>query len=143
MASKKVQKQIEKKIKKLPLATKVVAVILFLLAAVGTFGVGTILQKNDKFELIGEKVITLNVGGTYEEPELNQAIECISFGRNVIDTIYINEEQTTYDSNTSPLKEGKYYIVYQTSDFKYSSITRIRTIIVNEVEVNEDGIGEN
>ena len=142
MANKKVEKKIKKYVKKLPIASKVLAVFLFLIAAIGSFGVSYILQKNDKFELIGEKKITLNVGGTYEEPSLDKAIECISFGRNVINTVSINESETTYDPLVSINKEGTYYIVYQTSDFKYSSITRIRTIVVNEVEVNEDGIGE-
>ena len=140
--SKKTQKKIEKYIKKLPTATKIIAVVVFLLSLFTTLGVSMALQKNDKFELVGEKVITLNVGGSYIEPELKDAIEIISFGRNVVNSVYINEEETTYDSETSPLKEGTYYIVYMTSDLKYSSITRIRTIIVNEVEVNEDGIGD-
>ena len=147
MASKKTsktktQKKVEKYVKKLPLLVKVVAVILFVVAAFSSFVVANTIQKNDRFELVGEKVITLNVGGTYTEPELDQAIECISFGRDAIDTVSINESETTYDPLTSTQKEGTYYIVYQTSDFKYSSITRIRTIIVSEVEVNEDGIGE-
>ena len=49
MASKKTQKKVEKYIKKLPMATKVIAVIIFLVSLVGSFGVTTILQKNDKF----------------------------------------------------------------------------------------------
>ena len=89
------------------------------------------------------KVITMYVGGSYTEPSLNDAIECISFGRNVINTVSINESETTYNKDTSPLEAGVYYIVYNTSDFKYSDITRIRKIIVNEVEVNTDVVGDN
>lgn len=136
------QKKMRKYIKKLPITTKIIAIIVFLIAAIGSFSATYILQKNDKFELIGEKTITMNVGGSYKEPSLNEAVECISFGRNVISTVCINENETTYNPETSSLKEGTYYIVYQTSDFKYSSITRIRTIVVNEIEVNEDGIGD-
>ena len=143
MANKKVEKKFKKYIKKLPILTKVIAVLVFLVSLVGTFGVSIVIQKNDKFELKGEKVITMYVGGSYTEPSLNDAIECISFGRNVINTVSINESETTYNKDTSPLEAGVYYIVYNTSDFKYSEITRIRKIIVNEVEVNTDVVGDN
>ena len=143
MAKSKTQKKAEKYFKKLPAFTKFLAVVFFLVAAIGTFGVSTVLQKNDRFELIGEKIITMNVGGSYTEPELTKAIECISFGRNVINTVSINESETTYNKDTSPLEAGVYYIVYNTSDFKYSEITRIRKIVVNEVEVNDDVVGDN
>lgn len=140
--SKSSQRKIQKQIKKLPAMTKFIAVVVFLIAAIGTFGFSHMLQKNDRFELIGEKIITMNVNGNYTEPELDKAIECISFGRNVINTVSIDKEETTYNPSESPLKEGTYYIVYKTSDFKYSSIVRMRTIIVNLVEPNEDGIGD-
>ena len=143
MANKKVEKKFKKYIKKLPILTKVIAVLVFLVSLVGTFGVSIVIQKNDKFELKGEKIITMYVGGSYTEPSLNDAIECISFGRNVINTVSINESETTYNKDTSPLEAGVYYIVYNTSDFKYSDITRIRKIIVNEVEVNTDVVGDN
>lgn len=143
MANKKVEKKFKKYIKKLPIVTKVIAVLVFLVSLVGTFGVSIVIQKNDKFELKGEKVITMYVGGSYTEPSLNDAIECISFGRNVINTVSINESETTYNKDTSPLEAGVYYIVYNTSDFKYSEITRIRKIVVNEVEVNDDVVGDN
>lgn len=143
MANKKVEKKLKKYIKKLPTLTKVIAVLVFLVSLIGTFGVSFIIQKDDKFELKGEKVITMYVGGSYTEPSLNDAIECISFGRNVIDTVSINESETTYNKDTSPLEAGVYYIVYNTSDFKYSEITRIRKIVVNEIEVNDDVVGDN
>lgn len=142
MAKKSVEKEVKKYVKKLPKATKFIAVIVFLISAIGTFGASYIMQRNDRFELKGEKIITMNVGGNYTEPELKDAIECISFGMNAIDSVSINYENTTYDPNTSPNKEGVYYIEYQTSNFKYSSFVRIRKIIVNAIEINEDGIGD-
>ena len=143
MANKKVEKKFKKYIKKLPILTKVIAVLVFLVSLVGTFEVSIVIQKDDKFELKGEKVITMYVGGSYTEPSINDAIECVSFGRNVINTVSINESETTYNQDTSPLEAGIYYIVYNTSDFKYSDITRIRKIIVNEVEINSDVVGDN
>ena len=101
MANKKVEKKLNKYIKKLPTLTKVIAVLVFLVSLIGTFGVSFVIQKNDKFELKGEKVITMYVGGSYTEPSLNDAIECISFGRNVINTVSINESETTYNKDTN------------------------------------------
>ena len=146
MAKKRTEKKIRNYIKKLPGITKFIAVVVFLIAALGTFGASYMLQKNDKFELKGEKIITMNVGGSYVEPELKDAIECISFGRVspflAVSNSTINYENTTYDPIESPKKEGVYYIEYQTSDFKYSSFVRIRKIVVNAIEINEDGIGD-
>ena len=97
MANKKVEKKLKKYIKKLPTLTKVIAVLVFLVSLIGTFGISFVIQKDDKFELKGEKVITMYVGGSYTVPSLNDAIECISFGRNVIITVSINESETTYN----------------------------------------------
>ena len=142
MAKKSVEKKVNKYVKKLPVVTKFIAVVVFLISAIGTFGVSYIMQRNDRFELKGEKIITMNVGGNYIEPELKDAIECISFGINAINSVSINKENTTYNPATSPNKEGIYYIEYQTSNFKYSSFVRIRKIVVNVIEINEDGIGD-
>ena len=109
---------------------------------VNSVSVSFMMQKNDCVELIGDQVVTMYIGGSYQEPEINEAIKCVSFGMNATSSVYINEEETTFDPNTSVNNEGTYYIVYQTSNFKYSSITRIRTIIVNAIDENEDGIGE-
>ena len=64
MANKKVEKKLKKYIKKLPTLTKVIAVLVFLVSLIGTFGVSFVIQKDDKFELKGEKVITMYVGGS-------------------------------------------------------------------------------
>ena len=53
MANKKVEKKLKKYIKKFPTLTKVIAVLVFLVSLIGTFGVSFVIQKNDKFELKG------------------------------------------------------------------------------------------
>ena len=140
--SKKTQRQIKKEIKKMPSSLKVIMALVFIISTLGAFLTSFMMQKNDYFELIGDQVVTMYIGGSYQEPEINEAIKCVSFGMNATSSVYINEEETTFDPNTSVNNEGTYYIVYQTSNFKYSSITRIRTIIVNAIDKNEDGIGE-
>lgn len=138
----KTQKKIEKNIKNMHPITKFIASITFIIALVTSFIITHSMQKNDRFELIGKQTITMNVNSTYEEPSLKDAIVCISFGQDALNSIIINEQETTYDPQTSPKTAGTYYIVYQSSNFKFKDITRIRTIVVNEIEINEDGLGE-
>ena len=139
---KKVSTQVKKQIKKLHPLTKVIMVIVLIASFAGSFFFMTNIQKNDLFELKGEKVINIFINENYQEPKLNEAVVCISLGKNVIDSVNINQELTTYDPLTSTSVPGTYYIVYNSSNFKYSSINRIRTIIVHEIDINEDGLGE-
>ncbi len=140
--NKKTQKKIEKKIKKTHPLTKAIVALCFLVSLAGSFFVSWTMQKDDCFVLIGESVVTMNVGGTYVEPDRKDAIKCVFFGRDVSSSVRINEEETTYDPARSPEKEGTYYIVYEVDNFKYSGILRIRTIKVAAVDTNEDGIGD-
>ncbi len=143
MASRKAQKKVEKYIKKLPLGSKVIATLSLIIALLASFVITLTIQKNDCFELVGEKKITLFVGGSYHEPEINEAINIIAFGKDASSSVYINLDESTYDEDNSILKAGTYYIVYETSNFKYSSIKRIRTIEVNEIDIREDSEEEN
>lgn len=140
--SKKSQKAAKKWFKNLHPTTKFLMILVLIGSIAAAFLVGNILQKNDQFTLIGETTININVGGSYQEPELNDAVKCVVFGSDISASVTINEEESTYDPLTSINTPGIYYIVYETTNFKFSKIKRIRTIIVNEVEINEDGIGD-
>lgn len=138
---KEVKKQAKKEIKKTHPLTIFISILVFLIAFVSTF-VGTrYLQKNDCFELIGDKTVNIFVNNNYEEPELSSSVKCISFGQNRLTSVYIDEQETTFN-DSSCKEEGIYYIVYKTTDFKYKNITRIRTIVVSVLDPNEDGIGD-
>ena len=139
--SKRQQKKITKYIKKLPKSTKIISLIVFIIMLVSSLSVTLLVQKNDKFEINGPKVVSLFKGESYVEPKIDDAITCISFGRNVTSKAFINEEETTFNKDTSINEVGTYYIVYEVDDFKYSSIKRIRTIVIYENEVNEDEVG--
>ena len=137
--AKKVVNKAEKTYKKNHPVTVLLIVIFFVIGAIGAFITCNIIQKDDTFELVGESKVTLNVGGEYVEPSLNEAIRCISFSSNAIDSVSINDEETTY-TNDSAQTEGIYYIVYQSSNFKYKNIKRIRTIVVNTVSSGDDDV---
>lgn len=137
--AKKVVNKAEKTYKKNHPVTVLLIVIFFVVGAIGAFITCNIIQKDDTFELVGESKVTLNVGGEYVEPSLNEAIRCISFSSNAIDSVSINDEETTY-TNDSAQTEGIYYIVYQSSNFKYKNIKRIRTIVVNTVSSGDDDV---
>ena len=137
--AKKVVNKAEKTYKKNHPVTVILIVIFFVVGAIGAFITCNIIQKDDTFELVGESKVTLNVGGEYVEPSLNEAVRCISFSSNAIDSVSINDEETTY-TNDSAQTEGIYYIVYQSSNFKYKNIKRIRTIVVNTVSSGVDDV---
>lgn len=137
--AKKVVNKAEKVYKKNHPVTVLLIVIFFIVGVVGAFVTCNILQKDDTFELVGESKITLNVGGEYVEPSLNDAVKCISFGSNTIDSVSINEEETTFTTDSTQT-EGIYYIVYQSSNFKYKNIKRIRTIVVNTVSAGDGDV---
>lgn len=141
--SKRTQKKILKNIKNLPTSTKILSLILFIVMLISSLSVTLLIQKNDKFELNGEKVVSLFKGETYLEPSINDAVTCISFGKDISSKVFINEEETTFNKDTSINEVGTYYIVYEVDDFKFTSIQRIRTIVIYEEEVNEDGVGDN
>ena len=104
--NKKTQKIVKKELKKMPSSLKIVAALVFIFASVGAFLTSFMMQKNDCFELIGDQVVTMYIGGSYQEPEVKEAIKCISFGIDATSSVYINEEETTYDPKTSVNNEG-------------------------------------
>ena len=83
------------------------------------------LTKNDKFELIGEKNITLNLNQEYVE----QGVIAISFGQNLNNKVNI-------ESNLDTTKEGEYTIIYTINSLKYKNIKRVRYITVRNGSEN-------
>ena len=135
MASKKIKKKIEREAKKEvkswhPL-TLFIVVLTFVIATAGGFFALNFLQKNDKFDLVGDKEITLNVGDTYVEPGISESVECLAFGQDQKEKVFIVEEKTTFTEESTKVP-GTYFIVYGCSSIKYSNIERVRTIIVSE-----------
>lgn len=102
-------------------------VVIFLICGcVGGYFLGDHLVKNDKFELIGEKTITLNVGESYIE----QGVNVVAFGKKV------KSDKIKITNNVDTSKAGSYYVKYTTSNLRFFNVTRYRTVIVLESEVD-------
>lgn len=121
--AKKVNKQIEKAIKKSnPL------LVLFFVFVFGGLGLGGYffanhLTRNDKFEIVGEKTINLSFGSRYED----EGAVAISFGKDISSKIIVED-------NIDYAVPGQYYIKYTVDDIRYKGICRYRVIVIGEVE---------
>ena len=103
--------------------------LLFLIIGIISGYIATkIITKNDTFELIGNKSITLNLNQEYVE----QGVKVISYGKDL-------KERVKIESNLDLTKEGEYTIVYTIKDsYKYKDIKRVRYItIVNGSDLDE------
>lgn len=123
-----VEKQVEKQRSKHPVAFLLVVLFLVVGALVGYFGVQA-LTKNDKFELIGESTITLNLGETYED----EGAVAISFNRDISDKI------VTETNLPETMTAGRYYIRYTVDDLRFNGVVRYRTIIILDEVGGSDG----
>lgn len=116
---KEAKKQVKKKL------WLIVFVFLLVGGAVGGFFAANLITKNDKFEIVGEKTIHLEMGETYQD----EGAVAISFGRDISKNI---KAENNIDYTTA----GEYYIKYTVEDIRYGNICRYRYVIVQEV-VNE------
>ena len=115
----KVDKQVEKVVKSTHWGTLLCVIMFLIIGIVAGFFTYKVITKEDKFQLIGDKEITINLGDTYEE----KGITIIAFGKDISDKVVITG---TVDTTT----EGTYNIVYTVDNFKYKDVKRIRTINV-------------
>lgn len=115
-----IEKSIDKQKKAHPVAFLLVVIFLVVGAVAGYFTV-RYLTRDDRFELIGEQTITLNVGETY----IDEGAVAISFGRDVSDKIVT---ETDVDSMVA----GRYYIKYTIDDIRYSGVVKYRYIVYLE-----------
>ena len=104
-------------------------IVILLLVAVGAvcgYFTAQKLTENDKFEIIGERIIEVQVGGTYED----EGAVAVSFGKDLSDKIIV---ENVVDFNTP----GQYYIRYTVDNFRFRGIERYR--IINVVEAENEG----
>lgn len=108
----------------------IVLLVLIAGAIVCGFFTAKHITRNDTFEIIGERTVTIQVGQVYED----QGAKAISFGKDVSSKI-------TAESNVNNMEEGSYYIKYTVDDIRYKNIERYRIVIVvaaSEGEVTDE-----
>lgn len=98
--------------------------ILFIGAMIGGYFTAKYITRNDIFEIIGEKEVTINIGQIYQD----EGARAISFGKDISKNI-------KSENNIDNLTAGKYYIKYTVEDFRYRGIERYRVVIV--IDPNE------
>lgn len=96
--------------------------LFFVVGAVGGFFAYRHLTKDDVFELVGEKEITLNIGDTYTD----EGYVASAFGKDVSDKVVVNGQVDT-------TKEGVYVVTYTVDHIKYKDVKRCRVVTVVEV----------
>ena len=124
--AKRSKKNIEKVKKKHPIAF----IIVIWMFAVGIFGgyftIKT-LTKNDIFELVGEKYITLSLGQIYQD----QGAKAVFFGKDI-------SSEIVSENNIDFTKAGQYYIKYEYSNAFYKNIVKYRYITIISEEVSDE-----
>ena len=131
--AKKSLKNTEKTSKTSKKSTKIglfsLIILLIIGGVAGYFTSRYVLTKDDIFEVIGDKTITLSLGETYQD----EGAIAIAFGKDVSSEIKV-------ETNVDYEKEGTYYIRYTVDNIRYLNIERYRTIIIEAPsEVTNEG----
>lgn len=129
----KIEKAVNKQKKAHPIAFLLVVLFLAVGAVCGYF-VTKHLTRNDKFEILGEQTIAINLG---EDLPQDEGAIAISFGRDISSRIVVED-------NINTEKAGRYYIKYTVDDIRYNGVVKYRYIIILAPEESGDiGDGEN
>lgn len=105
----------------------ILTLLLLAVGAVCGYFVAQKITKNDKFEIIGERIIEIEVGEEYTD----EGAVAISFGKNLSNKIIV---ENTVDNTVV----GEYYIKYTVDNFRFKGVARYR--IVKVVEVENEGV---
>ena len=120
-------KNLVKKVQKKHPISFIIILVVFVVAICGGYFTSKTLTKDDKFEIIGEKEITLTIGDDYIE----EGAIAIAFGRDISSQIEIDS------SNLDITQAGEYYIKYSVDNYLYKNVFRYRYVIVEENLTNE------
>ena len=116
------KKQAIKAIKKTHGLTIFLVLLFFAAATLGGFFAYRYVTKNDTFELVGEKDITLSVGDTFTDA----GYKVSAFGKDISSKVEVAGEVDT-------TKEGVYVLTYTVNHIKYKDVKKCRVITVVEV----------
>jgi len=110
----------------------VAALCLLFGIGIGVLG-GWFFTLNDKFELNGEKNITISVGDQLSYTD--EGVTCVSNGKTqgantveITTNMHVSEDGKTFSADTSI--EGEYYIQYTVKSGRYAGLSRVRRFTV-------------
>ena len=128
---KEVKSETKKQVKKITTLTVCLMVVFAIVGIAGGWITYTQICKNDTFEVIGEKNITLNIGDSYTYTE--QGVKIISYGKDISNKVKIKTnipENGILDTSF----ETEYYVIYTVDDANYGDIQKVRVITVGGAE---------
>lgn len=121
-------KTAERAVKKTHTATIVLAVLFLIVGAVAGVLVSRNLTKDDRFVLNGDKVVRIEVGGTFAD----EGATVVSFGKDISSKVAVGGD--TLNAG----QEGIYQLVYTVDDFRWGDYQLVRVVIVGDPEGAED-----
>lgn len=127
---------LQKQIKKLPVISKICIIILFIVGVALSIGICYLVCRNDQFEIIGKKNITLNVNDSYTD----LGVKAVGFGFDMQNqvTIEVYKDGKKLVNGLEEIDTSKsctYQIVYKLSNFRFRDAQIIRTInVITPVE---------
>ena len=131
-----VKKETKKIVKKTHIGVWVCVIIFAVVGIGGGIFASHMICKNDCFEVLGEKNITLEIGENFTFTE--EGVKIISFGRDISDKVEIKTnipENGVIDTSV----EGDYYVIYTVDDIKYGQIQKVRTITIVNSQGGQNG----
>lgn len=123
-----VAKAAGKAAKRLHPAALVLAVLFFIVGGVAGVIASKQITKNDRFDLNGDAVVRIQVGGEFTDA----GATVISFGRDVSSKVEVSGDALNAD------EEGIYQLVYRVDDLRWRDYQRVRVVIVGDPEGAED-----
>ena len=123
-----VAKAAGKAAKRLHPAALVLAVLFFIVGGVSGVIASKQITKNDRFDLNGDAVVRIQVGGEFTDA----GATVISFGRDVSSKVEVSGDALNAD------EEGIYQLVYRVDDLRWGDYQRVRVVIVGDPEGAED-----
>ena len=129
----KTKKSVKSVAKKLSAKTKIAMFLFFVIGVAASYFGGSIICKNDCFEVNGKKSVVIEAGQSY----IDEGVKVIAFGQDANSKVSIEvyKDNTKLDGleqidTTTP---ATYQIVYKVSSIRFKNIQLIRTLTITEV----------
>lgn len=136
-ARRSAEKAVKKAVKKSHKGTLIAVVLALLVGLAGGAVFCAVLSKNDGFELVGEKEITLSVGQTFTD----EGCRVVAMGKDVSDSVTVQIMFHAMDGSRAETdavdtsRAGTYFLIYRAESKKYGKdYKRVRTVNVVEAE---------